>query len=110
MTCSNQESGKYVDFTNMMTFCEECHEMVAYSTKNVTMKKEIKGKKIEFEGKEVFCPTCKGILFVASVRDYNLKQMDIAFRTAENLINVDEIQQILGNYNIGKRPLSVLSA
>ncbi|MBK5246847.1 MAG: DUF4065 domain-containing protein [Peptostreptococcaceae bacterium] len=92
----------------MMTFCEECHEMVAYSTKNVTMEKEIKGKKIEFEAKEAFCPTCKGSLFVASVRDYNLKQMDTAFRTAENLINVDEIQQILDNYNIGKRPLSVL--
>jgi len=92
----------------MMTFCEECREIVAYTTKDISMEKMIKGKKIEFEGKEAFCPTCKRSLFVASLRDYNLKQMDITFRTAENLINVDEIQQILDNYNIGKRPLSVL--
>jgi len=92
----------------MMTFCEDCHEMVAYSTKNVTMEKEIKGKKVEFESKEAFCPICNGSLFVASLRDYNLKQMDIAFRSAKNLINGDEIQMILDNYNIGKRPLSVL--
>lgn len=92
----------------MMTFCEKCREMVAYTTKDVSMEKEIKGKKINFEGKEAICPICEGELFVASLRDYNLEQMDVAFRTAENLINVDEIQQILDNYNIGKRPLSML--
>lgn len=91
-----------------MTFCEECREMMAYTTKDISMEKEIKGKKIKFEGKEAICPTCKGSLFVASIRDYNLKQLDIAFRIAENLITVDEIQRILENYNIGKRPLSVL--
>ena len=72
------------------------------------MEKEIKGKKIKFEGKEALCPTCKESLFVASIRDYNLKQLDIAYRTEENLVTADEIQQILDNYNIGKRPLSVL--
>jgi len=92
----------------MMTFCEECHEMVAYAFKSVTMEKEIKGKKIEFEGKEAFCPTCKGSLFVASLRDLNLKQLDIAYRNAERLITVSEIQHILEKYNIGKRPLSAL--
>lgn len=92
----------------MMTFCEECHEMVAYTTKSVKLEKVIKGKKIEFEGREAACPTCHGALFVASIRDYNLQQLDIAYRKTENLITVPEIQQIIETYNIGKRPLSAL--
>lgn len=92
----------------MMTFCEECHEMVTYTTKDITMEKEIKGKKFKFDGKEAFCTNCEGSLFVADVRDYNLKQLDIAFRAAENLITVEEIQHILDIYSIGKRPLSIL--
>jgi uncharacterized phage-associated protein len=92
----------------MMTFCEECREIVPYQIKDVSMEKEIKGKKIKFEGREAYCPQCDSNLFVASLRDYNLKQLDIAFRIVENLITVEGIQQILDKYNIGKRPLSTL--
>ena len=91
-----------------MTFCEECREMVEHVIDNVSIEKEVKGKKIKFEGKEVFCPSCKNTLFVAGIRDYNLKQLDLAYRKKENLVTVPEIQQILERYNIGKRPLSVL--
>jgi Uncharacterized phage-associated protein len=92
----------------MMTFCEECREMVAYSIKDITMQKKVKGKEIEFIGKEAYCPCCGSGLFVSSLRDYNLKQMDNAYREIEKLIFVDQIQQILQKYNIGKRPLSEL--
>jgi len=91
-----------------MTFCEECREMVAYKIKTLHMTMEIKGKSIEFEGKEAYCPECDSKLFVAELRDYNLKQLDIAYRKAENLITVSEIEHLLQKYNIGKRPLSNL--
>lgn len=92
----------------MMTFCEECHEMMDYVTKDVDIEKEVKGKKIYFIGKEAYCSSCGNKLFVAELRDYNLKQMDAAYRAAESLITVDQIQQILNKYNIGKRPLAEL--
>ncbi|MEQ8156607.1 MAG: type II TA system antitoxin MqsA family protein, partial [Clostridiaceae bacterium] len=92
----------------MMTFCEECREMVEYTIEEITMEKEIKGKTIKFNGKEASCNFCGCKVFVPSLRDYNLKQMDDAYRKLENLITVEEIQQILGKYNIGKRPLSEL--
>lgn len=92
----------------MMAFCEECHELLAYVTKEVNMEKEVKGKKIYFIGKEAYCTSCKNRVFVAEMRDYNLSQMDDAYRATENLITVDQIQQILDKYNIGKRPLSEL--
>lgn len=92
----------------MMIFCEDCHEMVTYETKSVTMEKEIRGRKIEFAGKEATCSKCHSALFVAELRDHNLLQLDNAYRKSENLITVAEIQQITEQYNIGKRPLSVL--
>lgn len=60
----------------MVAFCEKCHEKVKFGIKNVKMEKEIKGKKVEIEGKEAFCLKCKSFLFVAEIRDYNLKQLE----------------------------------
>lgn len=92
----------------MMTFCEECREMVTYISKNVSIEKDIKGKIIKFEGEEAYCPKCSEKLFVAAIRDNNLKRLDDEYRKMEGLVTVDEIKQILNKYNIGKRPLSNL--
>lgn len=92
----------------MMTLCEDCREMVTFTVEDLHMEKEIKGKRIAFEGKEAYCPICKGSLFVATLRDYNLKQLDSAYRFVESLITIEDIQLILDKYNIGKRPLSIL--
>ena len=90
----------------MMTFCEKCHEFVAYKSENVQLKRTIKGKEITFEGKVASCHECGSELFVANIRDYNLKQLDTAYRNSLGLISVPEIQHILEKYDIGKRPLS----
>jgi len=90
----------------MKTFCENCHEMVEYTEQVVEIKNVIRGKKIKIDGLEAVCPICKGSLFVAEIRDRNLMHFDHAFRYEENIISIDEIQDILYDYNIGKRPLS----
>lgn len=92
----------------MMTFCESCHDMVAYSIQNVMMEKEVKGKLLRFEGRKAYCPSCENELFVSELHDYNLEQLDIAYRKSENLITISEIQQLLEKYDIGKRPLANL--
>lgn len=63
----------------MMTFCEECHDMVAYLIEDIMMEKTVKGKIIKFEGRIAYCPTCKNKLFVESIHDYNLTQLDAAY-------------------------------
>lgn len=92
----------------MTGFCEKCRDVVAYSTKEITKSKNIKGKEVIYVGKEAYCTECGNEIFVAEVRDYNLQKLDTAFRTQENLIAVSEIESILAKYDIGKRPLSLL--
>ena len=92
----------------MKGFCENCRDMVDYSVKTVNKEKTIKGKTIRYVGKEAYCEECKEEIFVAEIRDYNLMQLDAAYREAEDLIKVTDIERILERYDIGKRPLSML--
>jgi len=92
----------------MKGFCENCRDTVDYQVKIIDKEKEIKGKTIEYVGKIAYCEECKSEIFVSNIRDYNLKELDAAFREEENLIKVEDIQRILEVYDIGKRPLSLL--
>jgi len=89
-------------------FCEQCHDMVDYSVTNVRKTKVIKGKRINYQGKEAYCDECGCNIFVAEIRDYNLEKLDKAFRKSEDIILVSDIEKILEKYNVGKRPLSLL--
>lgn len=92
----------------MKGFCEKCRDMVEYYVKTVDKEKEIKGRKLKYVGKVAYCDECEEEIFVPEIRDYNLRALDDAYREAENLIKVDDIEQILEKYDIGKRPLSLL--
>ena len=92
----------------MLGFCEKCHEMVEHSIKDVKKHKNIKGKYIEYMGKEAYCNECESELFVSDIRDYNLSMLDKAYREKEELISISEIELILDKYDVGKRPLSLL--
>lgn len=92
----------------MMSFCENCRDMVNYNMKIVNMNKTIKGKTIHYIGKEAYCEVCKEEIFVSEIRDENLMRLDEAYRKAEDLILVTDIERVLEKYDIGKRPLSLL--
>lgn len=92
----------------MLGFCEKCRDMVEYHIKEEKMTKNIKGNEIEYIGKLAFCNECDSEIFVADIRDYNLKMLDIAYREKEGLISIEEMELILERYDIGKRPLSLL--
>lgn len=92
----------------MQGFCENCRDMVDYYVKIIDQKKEIKGEEIKYVAKEAHCDECKEIIFVPEIRDYNIRELDTAYRKTENLIRVEDIEKILEKYDIGKRPLSLL--
>ncbi|VDN46197.1 conserved protein of unknown function [Petrocella atlantisensis] len=68
----------------MNGFCEKCRDTVDYNVKMIDKKKEIKGKMILYVGKEAYCAECKEEIFVPEVRDYNLRELDTAYRKVEN--------------------------
>ncbi|MFX0560648.1 type II TA system antitoxin MqsA family protein [Tepidibacillus infernus] len=92
----------------MVGFCERCHEMVDYSIKEEKKQKNIKGKIVEYIGKEAYCNKCGSEIFVSEIRDHNLAMLDKTYREKEGLISVSEMKLILEKYDVGKRPLSLL--
>lgn len=94
--------------TSMLGFCESCHDMVEYNIQKKEMTKNIKGIEIDYVGKIAICNECGSEIFVADIRDYNLRILDNTYREKEGLITVLEMEMILEKYNIGKRPLSLL--
>lgn len=92
----------------MNIFCEHCRETVEIVTNTVSKSSIIKDKKYEYEGTDAVCMECNNPIFVPQIHDYNLAQLDLAFRNEENIITVDEIKGVLEKYSIGKRPLSSL--
>ncbi|PFE48255.1 hypothetical protein CN317_09255 [Bacillus cereus] len=92
----------------MMVLCEFCRDMVKYSTKDVPKVTVIRGKQYHYVGKEANCAECNSEIFVPHIHDYNLEQLDHAYRQQEQLVTISEIREILEKYKIGKRPLSLL--
>lgn len=92
----------------MKGFCEKCRDTVEYNVKMVDKEKTIKGKVIKYVGKVANCAECNSEIFATEIRDYNLKELDTAYRKVENLIKTEDIEKILKKYDIGKRPLSLL--
>lgn len=92
----------------MKAFCDSCHDIISYEVKDVKMSKEMKGENICYMGKKAFCLECKEEIFVEELLDYNLNQLDNAYRSAQSLITTEQINDILKKYDIGKRPLSQL--
>lgn len=92
----------------MKNFCEHCRDVVEYTIKIEKKKTTIRSKTIEYNAKVAYCCECHKEIFVAELRDDNLKELDKAFRSEEGLIQASEIHHILNKYDIGKRPLSIL--
>ncbi|MEB8942999.1 type II toxin-antitoxin system antitoxin SocA domain-containing protein [Bacillus cereus] len=92
----------------MLVLCEFCRDMVKYSTKDVPKVTVIRGKQYHYVGKEANCEECKSEIFVPNIHDYNLEQLDHAYRQQEQLVTISEIKEVLEKYKIGKRPLSLL--
>ncbi|MDA2384706.1 DUF4065 domain-containing protein [Bacillus cereus] len=92
----------------MLALCEFCRDMVKYSTKDVSKVTVIRGKQYHYVGKEANCEECKSEIFVPNIHDYNLEQLDHAYRQQEQLVTISEIREVLEKYKIGKRPLSLL--
>ena len=89
-------------------FCENCNELIEYTTKEIRDSIEIKGKKYEYEKTVAYCTKCGEEVSVNEITDRNLEKADEVYRKQENIIQTDEIKQILTKYKIGKKPLAKL--
>jgi len=88
--------------------CPTCDKYVDYSVKEVEINEEIKGTKVVVKGHEAYCTECNSELYVGEVEDNNIDLIDKKYREIVGLIQIEEINEILQKYCIGKKPLSSL--
>lgn len=92
----------------MFGFCDECRDMVKYTIDTREGLSEVKGEEVKYAEKIALCNECGKEIFISEIMDENLKAIDEAYRSDKDLITIEEIEEILEKYDIGKKPLSSL--
>lgn len=90
----------------MLIYCEKCNDGVVPVCRDYESEFEVRGKKYRYTGARGYCPNCGELIDESP--DIDLRRRDIAYRKTENIITIDQINEILGKYNIGKKPLAKL--
>lgn len=86
-------------------FCDNCLKEVNGKYKEEMVTEIIDKQKITYLKKYYICDECNKI-FYDDLLDYNIKSANNELREITNLITIDEINEILEKYNIGKKPAS----
>lgn len=89
-------------------YCEVCNEIANLTRKEKVAKEEIKGKEYEYIKVIDYCSKCGNPVSSKDSIDENLRRIDKAYREEEKIISIEEIEEILRKYKIGKKPLSKL--
>lgn len=86
-------------------FCERCLKDVVCDYKEENVTEIIDGKKISYLKKYYECINCKQIIY-DDLFDYNVEAANKQLRKMNDLITVEEMEELLEKYNIGKKPAS----
>lgn len=89
-------------------FCRDCGHPTDYIVMDTPMTGTIKGKKVNYSGKEARCADCGSLIHIAEVDDYNVKALRNLYPRKSDVISLEQILEIPKKYAIGKRPLSLL--
>ena len=68
----------------------------------------MRGLEFEYSAERAYCNECGSEIFIPELHDQNLKKIDNVYREKAEIIKVSEINNIVNQYNTGKRPLSLL--
>lgn len=87
-------------------FCVECREETLYRIQRVPCIKSIKGKEYVFEISEAVCEKCGEPVSISGLMDSNAQEIDRQYRLQEGIVSIEDIQNLMEVYRIGKAPLS----
>lgn len=91
----------------MKKFCDNCLKDVSCKYYENNILESIDGIEITYVEKCYICDTC-GEKFYDDLLDYNVLEVNNKLREKTSLITIEEIQEILNKYSIGKKPLSLV--
>ncbi len=88
-------------------FCIECRRETMYRIQRVPYEKCIKGKDYEFEISEAVCENCGEPVSLPGLLDNNAQEVDRQYRQQEGIVSIEDINNLMELYKIGKAPLSL---
>lgn len=92
-----------------ISYCEKCNVEREYDVINgIEFEIESGSGLVKYIGRKAVCKCCGEELFVEEVEEFNQQAFEGAYKKKFNIISLDEIDEILRKYKIGKRPLSML--
>jgi uncharacterized phage-associated protein len=93
---------------NKITMCEHCREILEYSVLSRDIQEEVDGVSVSYTEEYAVCNKCNNEVYVGEIHDKNLYNFNEAFKVSTGIISINEIEEIISKYNIGKKPLSML--
>lgn len=93
---------------NEKHYCHQCDNDVEIKIQENLQKNDIKGITVETLVCLPICTQCGAEIYVSEINDVNLERINQSYREATGRISVSQLEQLLENYNIGAKPLSVL--
>lgn len=91
---------------NKKVFCANCRIESEFYLTNRSVVKVIRDKEYTFNITVALCKQCDEEVSIPGVFDLNAKEIDEQYRKSEGIVTVDEIDNLMKLYNIGKEPLS----
>ena len=93
--------------TKIIQYCEHCDKEVKC---NIIEKYEVMntfGSEASILTKRAYCPNCHNEVWVGELHNFNLAQREAAWRRQNGYLSIQQLEELLTKYNIGKRPFSV---
>lgn len=87
-------------------FCIECRKETEYCLRRKDIVKTIRDKEYSFGITVAVCAECGNEMSIPGLIDKNVKEVDEQYRTAEGIVTIEDIENLIKLYNIGKEPLS----
>ena len=88
-------------------FCVECRNIEPYTLIRKPVQKIIRDRQYDFVITTAICQNCGSEMSIPGLINYNSQEIDKQYRTAEGIVSVEDIANLLKVYNIGKAPLSL---
>lgn len=90
-----------------MDFCTRCRKETEYTLQKKNIIKTIKDVDYTFSITTAICAECGEEMSLFGLIDKNIQEVDEQYRACEGIVSIDDIENLMRIYKIGKAPLSL---
>lgn len=88
-------------------FCVECRSEEGFILREKDYVKYIKDRSYNFTIYEAVCEKCGEPMNIPGLMDRNTEEIDRQYRLKEGIVSIDDINNLMSLYKLGKAPLSL---